>query len=360
VETPVGVVDLARTRANARRAVEVLADAGVAWRPHVKTHKSREIARLQLEAGAQGLAVATPREAEVMASVTSDLLLAYPPVGETKLARLMSIPHEVDLTVALDSPEALEGVARASRQAGRTTGVLVEMDVGMERVGLGSVDAVADLAGRVVGTDGVSYEGIMFYPGHIRSHRSEQAEALDRLSERLDGVVDGLTNRGLGPRVVSGGSTPTLAGSHRLPALTEVRAGTAIFHDREQVALGAAGWDDLAYTVLATVVSTAVPNQAVVDAGSKALAAEERGGDGYGVLLDRREVRISRVSEEHGILDLTDTDWSPRIGERIRIVPNHVCVSVNLQDRLLLLEEDGAGRLAPVDARGRVAPGEGP
>jgi D-serine deaminase-like pyridoxal phosphate-dependent protein len=114
--------------------------------------------------------------------------------------------------------------------------------------------------------------------------------------------------------------------------------------------------DDVAYTVLASVVSVSVPGQAVVDAGSKALAREEfrGGGDGYGTLLDRPEVRLKGLSEEHGILDLTGTEWRPRVGDRVRIVPNHVCVSVNLQDRLLAIEPGGALRPIPIEARGRL------
>lgn len=142
--------------------------------------------------------------------------------------------------------------------------------------------------------------------------------------------------------------------SHRLPGLTEVRAGTCIYNDRDMVELDVARPEDLAYTVLASVVSVAVPGQVVVDSGSKALAKEafRSSGDGFGVLLDRPGVKVRALSEEHGILDLTGSDWSPRIGDRVRIVPNHVCVSVNLQDHLWALEGDGLSRV-PLEGRGR-------
>jgi D-serine deaminase-like pyridoxal phosphate-dependent protein len=160
---------------------------------------------------------------------------------------------------------------------------------------------------------------------------------------------------------VSGGSTPTLWNSHRIDGLTEIRSGSCIFNDLESATQGSASWDDLAYTVLATVVSTAVQGQAVVDAGSKALAKEMPPKEGgYGALLDRPEVRVTALSEEHGVLDLSGTDWRPRVGDRVRIVPGHVCVSVNLQDRLLALDADAVEEWA-LEARGRsVYPTPGP
>lgn len=353
VETPVGYVDLDRARANAGKVAAYAAEHGLAWRPHVKTHKSLTLARIQLAAGAGGLTVATLREAEVMAGVTDDLLLAYPPVGEAKLARLLALPARVNLKVALDSREALEALARAASGAGRTVGVLVEQDVGLGRVGVGSPDEVVSLARLAGETDGVDFRGLLFYPGQIRMPESEQGPELLRLAEVLRRTLDALAGAGLQPGIVSGGSTPTLWRSHELPGLTEIRAGSCIFYDREGLAVGVAAREDLAYTVLATVVSTAVPGHAVVDAGSKALAKEARGGHGgYGVLFDRPEVAVASLSEEHGVLDLSATRWTPRVGERLRIVPNHVCVSVNLQDALLARDGESHEMVA-LEARGR-------
>jgi D-serine deaminase-like pyridoxal phosphate-dependent protein len=141
--------------------------------------------------------------------------------------------------------------------------------------------------------------------------------------------------------------------SHEIDGLTEIRSGSCIFNDREALDIGAASRDDVAYTVLATVVSRAVPGRAVVDAGSKALARESRGGgDGFGLLLEHPEVVVTSLSEEHGVLDLTHSTWAPRIGDRVRIVPNHVCVSVNLQDRVLGFDGDRCASLS-LEGRGR-------
>jgi len=353
IETPIGVVDLARARANAERVVAYASEHGVAWRPHIKTHKSRTIARMQLDAGARGLTVATLHEAEVMSQLTDDILLAYPPVGVAKLDRLLRLPDTLDLKVALDSAEVLGPLAAAAEKAGRTVGILVEQDVGMGRVGLQTAEQVVALARQAADSEGTSFRGVLFYPGHLRMEEEAQTSGIAEVARRVTATLAALEAAGLTPEIVSGGSTPTLWRSHEMPGLTEIRSGSCIYYDREGVDVGVATRDDLAYTVMATVVSTAVPGHAVVDSGSKALAKEARGeGGGFGVLLDHPEVRVVGLSEEHGVLDLADTTWRPVIGDRVRIVPNHVCVSVNLQDRLLavegttysLLELEGRGR----------------
>lgn len=355
VETPIGYVDLERAAANAGRVAAYARAHALAWRPHIKTHKSLAVARIQLDAGAEGLTVATLREAEVMASLTPDLLLAYPPVGVLRLERvvaLLAAREALDLKVALDSPDALDPLAEAARSAGRQVGVLVEVDMGLGRVGVQTpADAVA-LATRAAEGKGTSFRGILFYPGHIRVPQGEQDADLARLAQRLADTLGALAEAGLPPGVVSGGSTPTLWQSHRVQGMTEIRSGSCIFFDREAVELGVASAGDVAYTVLATVVSTSVPGRAVVDAGSKALAKEGRGGDGFGFLLDHPDVVVAALSEEHGVLDVSGSAWRPRVGERVRIVPNHVCVSVNLQDALLARDGD-AHHLLALEGRGR-------
>jgi D-serine deaminase-like pyridoxal phosphate-dependent protein len=352
IDTPIGYVDLGRVRANAQRVADYAARHGLVWRPHVKTHKSLEVAGIQLQAGARGLTVATLREAEVMATLTNDLLLAYPPVGAAKLERLVRLPASLDLKVALDSAEVLESVAAAAAAADRVIGILVEQDVGLGRVGVQSSADVVHLAALTSCLRGVEFAGLMFYPGHIRMQQDEQSDSLARVGERLTGTYAALEAAGFSPGIVSGGSTPTLWHSHEFPGLTEIRSGSCVFFDREGLEVGVASHDDLAYTVLATVVSTAVPGHAVVDSGSKALAKEDRGDRGFGVLFDHPDVVVVSLSEEHGVLDVSKTEWRPVIGERVRIVPNHVCVSVNLQEALLARDGDTHTMLV-LEGRGR-------
>lgn len=355
IDTPAALVDVDRMYANLRRAADYCRAHGLAWRPHAKTHKTPALAAEQVRAGAVGITVATPREAEVMSATVDDLLLAYPPIGRPKLQRLMRLPEHVRLTVGLDSAEALGGLAEAARAAGRRVGVLVEVDAGMGRVGVQSPDDAVALARAAAEADGVEYRGVMFYPGHVRMRIEEQDAGIRALSDRVGRALEALHAAGLAPGVVSGGSTPTFWRSHEIDGLTEVRPGTNIFNDRTTAEIGACAWDECAYSVLATVVSTAVPGQVVVDAGAKALSKEEIRADtvGYGALLDRPDVVVKSISEEHGIIDLSGTDWRPRIGERVRIVPNHVCVSVNLHERMYGVRGDEVVDAWEIAGRGR-------
>ncbi|GAC1647678.1 MAG: alanine racemase [Gemmatimonadaceae bacterium] len=356
LETPAVVVDLGRLAENLDRMASYAALHGLALRPHVKTHKSERVAADQVRLGATGLTCATPRELEVMSSVADDLLLAYPPIGGPKLARLMELPPETELTVAVDSLVSVRALAMAAQNVGRQIGVYVELDVGMRRVGIGAVDEVVSLATFVGTQPPLVFRGITCYPGHVRQPVAAQTPALRELSTTLQTAIDALDRAGLRPAVVSGGSTPAAFRMHEVPQLTEVRPGTYVYNDRTQAALGACSPDDCALTVLATVVSAAVPGQVVIDAGSKALGREPATGapaEGWGAVCGRPEVCVARMSEEHGILDLTGSDWRPDIGEQLRIVPNHACVVVHLNDVIYGVRRDVVETSWPVSARGR-------
>lgn len=353
--TPAAIVDLDVMDSNLDRMAEYARAHDLALRPHTKTHKSPLLAAEQMRRGAAGLTVAQLHEARLMAAVSDDILLAHPPVGAPKLARLLALPGGTRITVALDSRAALEPLAAAADAAARQIDVLVELDVGMGRVGIGDVDEAVDLCELSTRLQGVRWRGIMFYPGHIRDHVDEQDAALENVDARLQHILGRLGERGLVPEIVSAGSTPAAFASHRIGGLTEIRPGTYIFNDRTTAAIGACAWEDCAYSVLATVVSTAVSGQAVVDAGSKALFREELRGSswpGFGALLDRPDVVVKGMSEEHGLLDLSATSWRPRVGERVRIVPNHVCVSVNLHDTVWGVRGERIEQSWPVAARG--------
>jgi len=355
LETPAALVDLDRLDANLARMAVYAKQHSLALRPHIKTHKSTTIAAQQLAQGAAGLTCATPAEAGVMSAVSKDILLAYPAIGP-KLARLMALPEDVRLTVALDSAHAVDDLARAARAANRAVRVYIELDVGMHRVGVSAWDDAIALAKRVKENPPLEYAGINFYPGHIRSDVGGQDEALEKLTSVLGAATSALSARGLRPGVVSGGSTPTVWRTHEIVGVTEFRPGTYVYNDRGTAEIGACAPEDCALTVLATVVSTSVSNQAVIDAGAKALGREPmRGvdGEGWGALLDRPDVVVARMSEEHGILDLSRTDWRPEVGDLVRVVPNHVCIVVHLNDVVYGVRDSRVETSWPVDARGR-------
>jgi len=357
LETPIPLVDMDRLVRNLDRAAAYATEHDLALRPHIKTHKSPRIAGEQLRRGAVGLTCATPFEAEVMSGVCDDLLVAYPPVGQPRATRLAGLPEGVKLTVALDSPRAVDDIAAAAREADRPIGVYVELDLGMHRVGVPRIDDAISVARAVCERPPLEFRGLAFYPGHVREAVDQQDAKMASLRESLTRAIDAFDRVGMRPPVVSGGSTPTLWRTHEIPGVTELRPGTYVYNDRTTAAIGACAWDDCAFTVLATVVSTAVPDQAVVDAGSKALGREPMRGadaaDGFGALLDRPDVVVKTMSEEHGILDLSKTTWRPAVGDRVRIVPNHVCVVVHLNDLILGVRGDLVETSWPVAARGR-------
>jgi D-serine deaminase-like pyridoxal phosphate-dependent protein len=357
LETPVAVVDLDRLARNLDRAATYANTHGLALRPHIKTHKSPRIASEQLKRGAVGLTCATTFEAEVMSEVCDDVLVAYPPVGPRRAERLAALPETTRLTVALDSMAAIDQVWRAAADADRPIGVYIELDLGMHRVGTPNIDAAIDLARAVRAKAPLEFAGIAFYPGHIREPVGEQNSKLAALSSALNGAFEAFDRAGLRPPVVSGGSTPTLWETHELPYVTEFRPGTYVYNDRTTAELGACEWTDCAFTVLATVVSTAVPGQAVIDAGAKALGREPMRGvdaaEGFGSLMEHPEVVVKSMSEEHGILDLSRSTWKPVVGERVRVIPNHVCIVVHLNDIIVGVRGDVVETSWPVVARGR-------
>ncbi|HXF23759.1 MAG TPA: alanine racemase [Gemmatimonadaceae bacterium] len=358
IETPAPLVEVSRVKRNLDRMADYARSHKLQLRPHVKTHKTTVIGAAQMRRGAAGLTCATPREMEIMSSVSPDLLLAHPPLG-LKIDRLLMLPRSVSIVTALDSVAAIDWVADAASGANRTVRVYVEMDVGMHRVGVTTPKQVVELAEHVAAESSLEYAGICFYPGHIRETVNDQDAKIFALNDLLGETVSALERAGLKPPTVSGGSTPTAWRTHEMPLVTEFRPGTYVFNDRTTAAVGACEWDDCAFTVLATVVSTAVPGQAVVDAGSKALGREPmRGanGEGFGALMGHEDVIVSAMSEEHGMLDLSRTDWRPRVGDTVRIVPNHVCIVVHLNDALYAVDGDRVTGVWPVAARGRMAP----
>lgn len=357
LETPVPVVDLDVLDRNLDRMARWASEHGIGLRPHIKTHKSPRIGREQLQRGAGGLTVATTQEAEIMADLTDDLLVAYPPVGASRLRRLMGLPRRVRLMVALDSAEAIEGLAKAAAEADRPVRVLIECDLGMHRVGVATPEDGIRLARLVEERPPLEFAGVNFYPGHIRVAAAEQGPMLDTLAADMRRWLGAFEAAGLKPGIVSGGSTPTAFQTDRLPGITEIRPGTYVYNDREIVSIGAASKDDCALTVLATVVSTSVPGQAVVDAGTKALGREPlRVGTaaGFGEVVGHPEVTVKGMSEEHGLLDLSASSWRPRVGDQVRIIPNHVCIVTHLNDIIHGVRGDRVETSWPVAARGRV------
>lgn len=344
IDTPAILIDVNRVQANIAKA-QAHADAiGVKLRPHIKTHKLPFFARRQLEAGAAGITCQKIGEAEVMADAgVVDIFLPYNILGKEKLDRLHALHQRLTISVTVDNATSLEGLAKRFNNEGRPLKVLVECDTGMGRCGVQTPQQALELALQIGKSEGLKFGGLMTYPA---AGKAEQAE------QWLLGARNLLAENGIQCETISSGGTPDMWRSPTQSVVTEYRPGTYIYFDRHQVAKGAATLDDCALTVLSTIVSHPTADRAIIDAGSKSLSSDTLGLTDFGELAGKPGARVTALSEEHGTLrgDLTGL----KIGDKVRVIPDHVCVVSNLFDEVHLISGDDVIDILPVAARGKL------
>lgn len=360
LDTPALLVDLDRLDANIAWMADRARSGGLALRPHAKTHKSAQIAKRQLAAGAVGITVSKLDEAEALVDggVTAQILLAFQIVAAPKLERAVRLASRVPLTVAVDSAEGAASLAAVARSAGLLIDVWIEIDSGLLRAGVLPADAPA-LARAIDGLEGIRLSGMFTHAGQSYGAGSPaEVESIAGIETRS--VVDAaVATRAIGIPVetVSAGSTPTARFLRADAGLTEMRPGTYVFYDELQIALGTTTAAHCALSIAATVVSRPTPDRAVIDAGSKTLGLD-RGAHSinllteYGRVLDT-DGALVRLSEEHGVLSIPG-DSILGIGDRIRIVPNHVCSATNLGRRYYGLRGRDVVEVITIDGAGGV------
>ncbi len=349
LDTPALVIDLDVMERNLSRMADYAREHGLQLRPHTKTHKTPALGAQQLAHGAVGLTVAKVSEAEVMlASGVQDLLIAYPIFGAEKMRRLVEVAKKARVTVSVDSLEAARPIAEAAAAAGVTVGVLAEVDAGLHRVGV-QPEGFVDLLRGLAGLQGIELRGMAFYPGHIKN---QDLDALAALSTLISGLIAEAKAAGFALPIVSGGSTPTEWHSHEVAGMTEIRPGTYIFNDRNTIFSGACTAEDCAATIVATVVSTSVPGQFVIDGGSKTFSSDRTAVDGFGGILDAPDALFEKMNEEHGYVK--HAGHTRKVGDRVRVLPNHICVAVNLQERIYGVRGDQVVETWTVDGRGKL------
>ncbi len=346
LDTPALLIDLDVMERNLHRVGAYAREHNLRLRPHTKTHKIPELGRRQLSSGAGGLTVAKTSEAEVMLRAhPPELLIAYPVIGQPKLDRLAPIARATEVTVALDSNEA----AHQLSSMGIPVSVLIEVDVGLHRAGVQPSEAVA-FAKQIARLSSLRFDGIAFYPGHIKS---VDEEALAKLSSVVSGLVGDLEAEGFPCRIVSGGSTPTLWHSHLIKGMNEMRPGTYIFNDRNTWLGGGCQLEDCAASILTTVVSTAVAGQIILDGGSKTFSSDRCvAGEGFGFFPRAPEAILEKMNEEHGFVKTTTAQW--KIGDKVRTIPNHICVAVNLHERVYGVRGEKVEEVWEVEGRGKL------
>jgi len=370
VRTPFALVDINRLNANISSMGARARAAGVALRPHAKTHKSVEIAKMQIEAGAVGICCAKLGEAEVFADAgIADIRLPYP-INPINADRVIALLGKTRLSIIVDDMSVAQGWSDTMVAAGTKLDVLVKVDVGFHRCGINPAAAdAADRVAFVASLPSINFRGLLSHAGQAYHAASEMelAYVATREAEMLRDLAERATALGAKIDEISVGSTPTARfidtqmGAPFAP--TEMRPGNYVFLDRTQTGLGAATVDTCAMFIAATVVSRPAPDRVILDSGAKTLALDGARGfsamPGHGLVIlpdgiPDPTLVIERLSEEHATVKST-MPTRLKIGDRVRVLPNHSCVVTNLMDELVLADgETVVGRIK-VAARGRIS-----
>jgi D-serine deaminase-like pyridoxal phosphate-dependent protein len=361
LDTPATLVDLDRLEANIRDWQAVMDRHGVAFRPHVKTHKIPEIARMQIAAGARGIVCAKVSEAEPFADAgVRDICLAYPVFGAPKWQRIARLAARgVRMTVNCDNEEAARGIAAGAVAAGAVVNLQIDVDSGLHRGGIPASDvaAIERLSRVIMELPGVTFDGVTtFRSSGFEGAPAALADAGHDEGRTIVAVAEHLRRSGIEVREVTAGSTPTGRFVAEVPGVTEVHSGTYALNDLMQLGLGVAAEDRLALSVLCTVVSHMAPERLTIDAGSKTFSGDF-GGFGPGLSAPAiaravdRPIVVERLSEEHGMARV-EAGAHAELGEKIRFVPYHACTCVNMTDEIVGVRGDRVEVVWPVRARG--------
>jgi D-serine deaminase-like pyridoxal phosphate-dependent protein len=348
IDTPAVVIDCDIVERNILAFQNYCDRNALELRPHIKTHKLIEFAQFQVSAGAVGINCQKIGEAEVMAAGgIDDILITYNIVGELKLNRLLALSQKLKkLSVSADSMFTVNGLSETFASASNPLEVLVECDTGAGRCGVQSPADAIDLATHIDSMSGLKFGGLMTYPA---------TGGTMNVQEFMSEAKRGIEATGLSCNSVTSGGTPDMWSAAKAPVVTEYRVGTYIYNDRSLVESGVCGWKDCALHILASVVSMPSPGHAIIDAGSKSLTSDLLGLDGYGYIVDYPDIRISGLSEEHGHLEFPVDHPPLRVGQRLRVIPNHACVVSNLVDDVVFVRGGDVEKKVKVDARGQVA-----
>jgi D-serine deaminase-like pyridoxal phosphate-dependent protein len=347
LDTPCAIVDLDCVERNLRTFQEYCDEHNIALRPHIKTHKITDFALQQIAIGAKGITCQKIGEAEVMADAgIGDILITYNIIGARKLARLRRLAERIDqLRVVADNETVLKGLSTAFSDAQKPIEILVECDTGAGRCGVQLPAEAAWLAKVATELPGLEFVGLMTYPP---GGGTAKVETFFR-----DAMAE-CAKFGLECPVRSSGGTPDMWQAHKAPVVTEYRIGTYIYNDKSVMARGGCLEEDCALRVLTEVVSLPAPGRAIIDAGSKVLTSDLFGLEHFGYVVGHADVTVKSLSEEHGILTFDPATHPFEIGQRVQIIPNHVCVVSNMFDYVQLCRNGIFENPAFVAARGKV------
>lgn len=356
LDTPALIVDTTLMQCNIDEMAALAKRLHVQFRPHMKTHKTPEIALVQIDAGAMGIMCAKLGEAEIMADGgIEDIAIGNQIVGEIKIRRLLALAQRAKLTVAVDSLVGARTISDAFADTGKVLDAYLEIDTGHHRAGVAPNDARV-MAWEINRMPGLRMTGIMTHEGQANAQPAETIEAYALAAGRTMVALAGeMRSAGIPIEQVSVGSTPCAALTPAVPGVTEMRPGTFVFRDVAGFRYGVYGPDRCAARILATVTSRPTSDRAILDSGSKTLALDRNPGHpGHGFIVGHPTAIIERLNEEHATVKLPPGEPGFAIGDRVEIIPNHICPCVNLHDRMLLVRDGKVTGELLVAARGRV------
>jgi len=349
LDTPALLLDVDALDRNIRAMQDWLSQWGCALRPHFKSFRIPEICKRQRDAGAMGFTCAKLAEAELLADLGFDhLLIANEIIGDIKWRRLAELAQRVEVIVAVDSIEGIEGTARAARDVGSEVGVVVEVNVGLNRCGVAPGEPALKLAQVVADTKGVRLRGVMGYEGHLvgvtpLEEKEKQIRAAIRL---LTDTADLMRSHGLPVEIITAGGTGTAEFTPRFGA-TEIQAGTYCVMDLLFKSRAMADFEH-AVTVLATVISRPTKDRAITDAGRKALHPM----GGMGRVKDIAGATLEAIHSEHGLMKL-EAPCDLRIGAKVEFLPGYAEGTINLYDQAYVLQNDRVVDVWAVSGRGK-------
>ncbi len=356
IPTPFLVIDQSVLEKNIHRIHSYAKAHGYRVRPHVKTHKSLSITRMQLAAGGAGIGVAKATEAQALAEHPgTDITVAYPAFGDERVRIIAGLAQTHTVRVAVDERSLMDWLSRAAMDHDTTIGIHVMFDAGLHRCGTADPDELTALARYAQNAPYLEFEGIQLYLGHLYGPNASAPESFEQINRSWKPAYNALCKAGLEPPMVSSGATPSLFNTHQVAHVNELRVGTAYINDYFVAKFNHCALEDCAARMVATVVSDRVPGQVIIDAGSKSLSAKQllrREALEMGYVCEYPEARICRLHEEHGWVDVSRCKNPPGPGDRISIIPVNAALCMNLFNFFYLQRADGTLERKAITARG--------
>lgn len=357
LNTPCLVLDVRRLQQNITTAAAFCDRNNIALRPHAKTHKCARIARLQIEAGARGICVATIGEAEALAAAgIGDILITSALTQAVKVDRAVALANSIRLALVADDPDMVRRIAEAALQVGVEIPLLIDVDLGRKRNGVTNVEQALAVAGAIANAPALRLAGMQAYASHIShvgSFAERQAASIE-CANKIEGLKDALASAGHRITTVTGGSTGTLHIDPTLGCYTELQCGSYVFNDVEynEIDLTGAGQTPFrtALVVRVSVIGRNVPGRVTCDGGNKHFSAK---GTLPSFIAEPVPGAVYRPdSDEHGIIELPSGSEQPPLGACFDLVVPHCDPTVNLYDHFHVVEDDTLIDIWPIEGRG--------